>query len=212
MDRASAAPDCADRQQRCVRESRRQNAIEFKNVQLSIGRCKYLSGGSRLKPSIVEPVDPFECCEPHSFEAIPDTTAASTFVALHVPLFFPILWHSHHPARRISSGTKLVVSAFMVVHAILHFALSSSAQYSLHGLLSSLPIYGAAVLGAAFLAACWTERRRSEAAWSFSISVRSTRACMGRGHRGECRARAAHAALLLTWHCTFRSTLIAFWH
>ena len=95
---------------------------------------------------------------------LPDPTAASTFVAFHVPLFFLILWLSHHPTQRISSGTKLVVSAFLIVHAILHFALSSSAQYSFHGLLSNSLIYGAAVFGAAFLAASWTERRRSEAA------------------------------------------------
>ncbi len=88
-----------------------------------------------------------------------DPTAASTFVAFHVPLFFLVLWLSHHPAQRLSNATKLVVAAFMVVHAVLHFALSSSPQYSFHGALSNSLILGAAASGVAFLATFWRARR-----------------------------------------------------
>ena len=95
--------------------------------------------------------------------SLPDpTTAASTFVALHVPLFFLILWLSHHPAQRLANGTRLVVAAFMIVHGVLHFALSASPQYTFEGSLSNILIFGAAVSGAAYLATCWSERRRSD--------------------------------------------------
>lgn len=90
---------------------------------------------------------------------LPDSTAASAFVAFHVPLFFLILLLSHHPRQRVSSSTKLVVAAFMIVHAILHFALSSSPQYSFQGSLSNLLIFGAAVSGAAFFVASWFARQ-----------------------------------------------------
>ena len=93
---------------------------------------------------------------------LPDPAAASAFVAFHVPLFFLVLWLSHHPTPRLSSGTKLVVAALMIVHAILHFVSSSSPQYSFQGPLSNFLIFGAAVFGAAFLAATWSVRGRSE--------------------------------------------------
>ena len=91
---------------------------------------------------------------------LPDPTAASAFVAFHVPLFFLVLWLSHHPSPRLSSVTKLVVAAFLIVHSVLHFALSSSPQYSFEGSLSNSLIFGAAVFGAAFLAAPWAVRLR----------------------------------------------------
>ena len=94
--------------------------------------------------------------------SLPDPAAASTFVALHVPLFFLILWLSHYPAQRLASGTRLVVAAFMVVHGVLHFALSSSPQYTFEGSLSNFLIFGAAVSGAAYLATSWSEHRKSD--------------------------------------------------
>ncbi len=92
--------------------------------------------------------------------SLPDPTAASTFVALHVPLFFLILWLSHHPAQRLASGTRVVVAAFLIVHGVLHFALSSSPQYTFEGSLSNFLIFGAAVSGTAYLASCWFEHRK----------------------------------------------------
>ena len=92
--------------------------------------------------------------------SLPEPTAASTFVALHVPLFFLILWLSHYPAQRLANGTRLVVAAFMIVHGVLHFSLSSSPQYTFAGSLSNFLIFGAAVSGASYLATCWSAHRK----------------------------------------------------
>jgi hypothetical protein len=94
--------------------------------------------------------------------SLPDPTAASTFVALHVPLFFLILWLSHYPTQRVATGTRLVVAAFMIVHGVLHFASSSSPLYTFEGSLSNFLIFGTAVSGAAYLATFWSEHRRSD--------------------------------------------------
>lgn len=94
--------------------------------------------------------------------SLPEPTAASTFVALHVPLFFLILWLSHYPAQRLANATRLVVAAFLIVHGVLHFVLSSSPQYTFEGSLSNILIFGAAVSGAAYLATCWSARSKPD--------------------------------------------------
>ena len=93
--------------------------------------------------------------------SLPDPTAASAFVALHVPLFFLVLWLSHHSVGRVRDGTRLVVAAFLVVHAALHFALSASTQNTFHGPLSNSLIIGAAFSGASFLAFAMLRRRKA---------------------------------------------------
>ena len=63
--------------------------------------------------------------------SLPDSTGYSLFVALHVPLFFAILWLSQHPREAVRNGTRLAVAALLVVHAVLHLRLSSSPVYTL---------------------------------------------------------------------------------
>jgi hypothetical protein len=55
---------------------------------------------------------------------LPDPRASAAFVGLHVPLFFVILWLSHHRNQQLHSRTRVTVAAFLVVHAGLHFALA----------------------------------------------------------------------------------------
>ncbi len=90
--------------------------------------------------------------------SLPDSTAAPAFVALHVPLFFLALWLSHHQVQRVREGTRLAIAGFMIVHAALHFALSSSPQYTFHGTLSNVLIFGSAASAAAFLTVRWSQR------------------------------------------------------
>lgn len=85
--------------------------------------------------------------------AMPDVTASPLFVLLHVPLFFIVLWLSHHGREVVRIRTRLTVSAFTVVHAILHFALSSDPSYDFHGSLSQFLILSAAAFGLAHIAA-----------------------------------------------------------
>jgi hypothetical protein len=81
----------------------------------------------------------------------PDETASPWFVALHVPLFFAILWLSHFPREVVRITTRRVVAAFLVVHAVLHFSLASNPAYEFHGTLSRTLIVSAAACGMAYL-------------------------------------------------------------
>lgn len=85
--------------------------------------------------------------------SLPDDTAAPVFVALHVPLFFGILWLSHHPRASVREPTRLVVAAFLAIHAVLHFSLSSNPLYGFHGTLSRSLILSAAACGIVYLVA-----------------------------------------------------------
>ena len=94
--------------------------------------------------------------------SLPDAEASTWFVALHVPLFFAILWLSEHPKDRVRETARSVVAAFLVVHAILHFALSGSPSYEFHGALSRVLIVSAGACGLAYLVVWFMPRTRSE--------------------------------------------------
>jgi hypothetical protein len=83
----------------------------------------------------------------------PDDKASPWFVALHVPLFFAILWLSHFPREGVRRATRVVVAAFLVVHAVLHFSLASNPRYEFRGTLSRSLIVSAAACGLAYLLA-----------------------------------------------------------
>ena len=88
---------------------------------------------------------------------MPDATASPLFVSLHVPLFFAILWLSQHPRERLRDATRQAVAAFLPVHAVLHFALSTEPQYEFHGLLSRILIAAAGVAGLVYLSMRWRQ-------------------------------------------------------
>ena len=96
--------------------------------------------------------------------SLPDEVAAPWFVALHVPLFFAILWLSYAGPERVRHPTRLAVASFLVVHAGLHFLLSSQDAYEFSGALSNGLILGAAACGLAYLAAWWRRPRDEPAA------------------------------------------------
>lgn len=93
---------------------------------------------------------------------MPDATAEPLFVSLHVLLFFAVLWLSHHRLEPLRQGTRLVVAAFLVVHAVLHFALSSAPNYEFHGALSQTLIVAAGAAGLVFLLMHWFSGGASE--------------------------------------------------
>jgi UDP-N-acetylmuramyl pentapeptide phosphotransferase/UDP-N-acetylglucosamine-1-phosphate transferase len=86
-------------------------------------------------------------------ESQPDETASPLFVGLHVPLFFAILWLSHFPREVVRQATRVVVAAFLVVHAVLHFGNASNPLDEFDGTLSRTLIVSAAACGIAYLLA-----------------------------------------------------------
>jgi hypothetical protein len=91
---------------------------------------------------------------------MPDATASAVFVALHVPLFFGLLWLSQDRRDAVREGTRVVVAAFLVVHAALHLGLSSDPDYEFHGALSRTLILSAGACGVAYLLAQYRQSRR----------------------------------------------------
>ncbi|MAE70716.1 MAG: hypothetical protein CME06_09635 [Gemmatimonadetes bacterium] len=96
---------------------------------------------------------------------MPNDSAASLFVALHIPLFFGVLWLSNHRRKSVRNLTRLSVAAFLTVHALLHFSLSSNPAYEFHGTLSLILILSAAVCGIAYLSARGRSFLRAPSRW-----------------------------------------------
>ena len=87
-----------------------------------------------------------------------DAKAFAWFVAIHVPLFFSILWLSHCPNRRVRWWFRAGAAGFLIVHAGLHWRLSADPAYAFAGTLSNVLIYGAGAAGLAFLLLVLSQR------------------------------------------------------
>ena len=87
--------------------------------------------------------------------SLPPADGQFWFVLLHVPLFAGLLWLTQHASLRIRQGTQISLAAFAVVHAGLHYRLSTEPLYTFTSPLSLGVIYGAAVLGVLFLILSW---------------------------------------------------------
>ena len=87
-----------------------------------------------------------------------DAKAFAWFVAIHVPLFFSILWLSHCPNRRVRWWFRAGAGAFLLVHAGLHWRLSADPAHAFTGTLSNTLIHGAGVAGLVFLILVFSQR------------------------------------------------------
>jgi hypothetical protein len=78
---------------------------------------------------------------------MPDDTAYVVFVALHVPLIAGLMWLTTHVSPRIRQRSQLGVDAFLIIHAALHWFLSSDPLYTFHSSLSNALIFGGGLVG-----------------------------------------------------------------
>ncbi len=99
----------------------------------------------------------------YGLRRLSEPAAASTFVALHVPLMAGILWLTTHELESVRGRSRLALSIFLVVHAGLHQRLSDHPAYTFTSPLSVSLIYGAGLLGLAYLV-CVAILRRSGSA------------------------------------------------
>lgn len=81
--------------------------------------------------------------------AMPEASARSAFIALHVPLFAALAWTAAS-AHAAAPAARLGVALFAVVHAALHYRLRRAPEYAFHSPLSIALIMGAALCGAAY--------------------------------------------------------------
>lgn len=91
---------------------------------------------------------------------LPDPIGYPVFVLAHIPLVAWLVWLIGHADARIRQRTQWAISAFLIVHVVLHLAFSAHEHYDFHSALSRGLIFGGGALGAAHLALSW--RRRGE--------------------------------------------------
>ena len=82
---------------------------------------------------------------------LPDETGMLVFIAAHVPLFAVLIALVASKDERIRRYSRLGISAFLVVHALLHVLSAGAPTYELASRLSRLLIFGSAVLGGLYL-------------------------------------------------------------
>lgn len=97
---------------------------------------------------------------------LPEQTARTAFVALHVPLFAVLFWLTGSSARRIRLVSQAAVDAFLVIHAGLHWRLNDHEFYTFHSALSELLIFGGGAVGLAHLVVLLSRRSLSNSRWA----------------------------------------------
>ena len=83
--------------------------------------------------------------------ALPDATAMLVFIAGHVPFFAVLIALIASRRERIRRLSRLAISAFLVVHALMHVLSASAPTYEFTSRLSHILIFGSAALGALYL-------------------------------------------------------------
>lgn len=82
---------------------------------------------------------------------MPEESAAKTFVVIHVLLFALIFWLVFNANSNIREWSKVVLSAFLIIHAALHKSLENYPLYTFNSPLSQGLIFGAGLLGLLYL-------------------------------------------------------------
>jgi hypothetical protein len=97
--------------------------------------------------------------------ALPDDMGMAVFVIAHVPLFalLTALIASSNVRTRMKS--RLIISGFLVVHALVHALFLNHPSYEFSSMLSNTLIFGGAVFGAIYLGLeAWSTHENSPGA------------------------------------------------
>jgi hypothetical protein len=100
------------------------------------------------------------------FRNIPDATASTLFIALHVPLIVVLLGAFENKSEFLRLKSRGLLAAFMIIHAAIHYHLRLDPLNTFNSILSLCLIYGGAVIGLAYLliaATIWQRTRNHSA-------------------------------------------------
>lgn len=91
--------------------------------------------------------------------ALPDDTGLIIFIMAHIPIFAILvaLVSSENPKTR--QMTRIGIGLFLVFHGLLHILFEGHPAYEFSGILSNALIFGGSILGIAYLALEWIEKR-----------------------------------------------------
>ena len=90
--------------------------------------------------------------------ATPDDIGFQIFLLAHVPIFAVVIALVASLNARIRIRTRIVVSAFLLAHGLLHAAFGAHPLYEFSSLSSEILIYGSAILGFVYVAMEGRER------------------------------------------------------
>jgi hypothetical protein len=82
---------------------------------------------------------------------LPDDTAMAVFIAVHVPAFAALIAAVASSSSRTRRFSRLGISAFLIVHGLLHALSMNGPTYEFTSTLSSLLIFGGSAFGAVYL-------------------------------------------------------------
>ena len=82
---------------------------------------------------------------------LPQEYGKLVFVLAHIPVFAGVVALLSSSNESVRSKTRFGLSAFLVVHGVLHAAFIAHENYQFSSLLSNLLIFGAALCGLAYL-------------------------------------------------------------
>ena len=87
-----------------------------------------------------------------------DEMGELVFVLLHIPVFALVIGFIASLNHTVRNRARALTSAFLILHALLHWSFSGHSNYEFSGTLSNSLIYGAALCGAAYFAINYFER------------------------------------------------------
>ena len=83
--------------------------------------------------------------------AMPDDIGFQIFLLAHVPIFAVVIALVASLDARTRTRTRVVVSAFLLAHGLLHASFGDHPLYEFSSLSSEVLIYGSAILGFGYL-------------------------------------------------------------
>ena len=82
---------------------------------------------------------------------LPEQTASTAFVVIHIPLIAAQLWLTNNQSEVIKNWSRIALATFLIIHSGLHKLLEDSPNYTFNSTLSLGLIYGGGLLGLLYL-------------------------------------------------------------
>ena len=86
-------------------------------------------------------------------KSMPDDAGMTVFVLAHIPIFATVLALVASLNIRTRTVARMIISAFLLFHGLLHALHVNHSKYEFSGLLSNTLIFGGAILGALYIVA-----------------------------------------------------------
>lgn len=94
--------------------------------------------------------------------SLPEEIAVTAFVMLHVPIFAVLLALVFSINDRVRRLSRIGVGVFLLAHAGLHLLFAGDANYEFSSSLSSILIFGGALVGGLYLVTSFKDIHRSQ--------------------------------------------------